>query len=156
MISTHLSEDLTLTAGRALSDVFSTQLKLCLVESSLPLDSGTLLHSSVSIIGDQLEGSVLLQFSETFAARATELMIGCEFEDDDIKDVTGELCNMIAGRVKVGLTAAGFSGTLATPTVTVGSFIKLRQMTGSEFCETTWSCEGSSINLQILIRLLPL
>ena len=102
-----------------------------------------------------MEGSVLLQFSELFAARATELLIGGECEEDDIKDVTGELCNMIAGRVKVGLTAAGFTGTLATPTVTVGAFIKLRQVGDSEFCETNWSCEGHGINLQIIIRILP-
>ena len=154
-ISHYLSDNLTRTAANALLEVFSTQLKLSLEESSLPIDSNALLHSSVSIIGERLEGSVLLQFSEVFAARATELMIGGECEEDDIKDVTGELCIMIAGRVKVGLSAAGFTGTLATPTVTVGAFIKLRQVAGSEFCETSWSCEGHGINLQIIARILP-
>lgn len=154
-ISNHLSNDLNQTAASAVPEVFSTQLKLYPEESSMAMESSALHHSSVSIIGERMEASVLLQFSEAFAARATELMIGGECEEDDIKDVTGELCNMVAGRVKAGLAAAGFVGTLATPIVTSGPFIKLRQMVGSEFCENNWSCEGHAINLQVLLRILP-
>lgn len=157
-ISTYLPDKLSGTAGRSLAEVFSKQLKL----NALPatgteeglLSSVQTLHATVSIVGDQIQGSVLLQVTETFAGRATELLLGCPGEGDEIKDVTGELCNMISGRIKAELAFAGFSAKLGIPTVTVGSRISLQQSAHSELCVTDWVSEGHPINLQVQIRLL--
>jgi CheY-specific phosphatase CheX len=152
MISEYLNEGLGNAAGRALAEVFLKQLKLELVPQNVFSDGANQVHATVAIIGERLKGSVLLQFPELFAAKVTEILIGCEGEPDDIKDVTGEICNMVAGRLKSDFAAAGFSGTLATPTVTVGTRINLHLASSFEHFEGMWACDGHSINLQIQIR----
>ena len=156
-ISTHLAGGLAETAERSLKEVFSKQLRLTLEpcsEESDHFDTQTL-HASLSITGERLKGSVLLQVSESFAAKATKIFLGCEGEGDEIRDVTGEICNMVSGRIKSELTKAGFSGILGTPTVTCGSRIALRDTPGSELCRTEWVCGTDHINLQILIIIQP-
>jgi CheY-specific phosphatase CheX len=155
--STQLPISLADTAERALKEIFSKQLKLSLVpveSSDETLDFKTF-HTSVSITGERVKASVLLQISETFAAKATKILIGCEAQGEDIEDATGELCNMISGRIKSELTTAGFPGVLGTPTITFGSRIDLRETTGSELCSTEWICGIDRINLQILIHTQP-
>ena len=157
-ISTYLPDKLSGTTGRSLAEVFSKQLKLNAVPatgteggSASPVQT---LHATVSIIGDKILGLVLLQVTETFAGRATELLLGSRGKGDEIKDVIGELCNMISGRIKAELAVAGFSGRLGIPTVTVGSRIDLEQSAHSELCVTDWISEGHPISLQVQIRLL--
>jgi CheY-specific phosphatase CheX len=142
------------TAERALKEIFSRQLKLSLepAESSDETHDFKTFHASVSITGDRVKASVLLQISEAFAAKATKILIGCEGQGEEIEDATGELCNMISGRIKSELTAAGFPGVLGTPIITFGSRIDLRGATGSDLCRTEWTCGTDRINLQILIQ----
>jgi CheY-specific phosphatase CheX len=158
-LSDQRSGTLSETAQRALDGVFTKQLNLSIVPA-LPLAQTLgadeqILHATVSIQGEKISGSVLLQVSESFASMVTELLLGIQGESEEIKDVTGELCNMISGLIKAELTTAGLSGALGTPTVTTGSPITLRQNAQSELCVTDWSSGGHPVNLQILIRLLP-
>ena len=157
-LSEHLPETLAETAQRALEGVFTKQLQLSIAPAP-PLSERLgadekILHATVSIQGERISGSVLLQVSESFASMVTELLLGIQGESEEIKDITGELCNMISGLIKAELTTAGFSGTLGTPTVTTGSPITLRQNPQSELCVTDWSSAGHPVNLQIQIRLL--
>ena len=155
--SSQLPVSLADTAERALKEIFSKQLKLSLVPAE-PSDESPdfkTFHTSVSITGDRVKASVLLQISETFAAKATKILIGCDGQGEEIEDATGELCNMISGRIKSELTTAGFPGVLGTPTITFGSRIDLRETTGSELCRTEWLCGIDRISLQILIHRQP-
>ena len=73
--ATQLPISLADTAERALKEIFSKQLKLSLVpaeSSDETLDFKTF-HTSVSITGERVKASVLLQISETFAAKATKI-----------------------------------------------------------------------------------
>jgi len=157
MISSQLPVPLADTVERALKEIFSKQLKLSLepATSSDEILDLKVFHASVSITGERVKASVLLQISEAFAAKATKILIGCDGEGAEIEDATGELCNMISGRIKSELTTAGFPGVLGTPTVTSGSRIALRENPGSELCRTEWVCGTDHINLQILIHTQP-
>ncbi len=159
--SSLVTEDLSLTSGRALREVFSKQLKLQILESpdNDPLSTleGKLLHSAVSINGEKISGTVLLQLPEALAHQITEIMLGSAGDAEEIRDVTGELCNMIAGRVKAQLHASGFPATLGTPTVSVGQRIALQQRGEAQFSSTDWSVEGhetGAFNLQVQIRII--
>lgn len=157
MISTQVQISLADTTERALKEIFSKQLKLSLTPatySDVHPDT-KVFHASLSITGERVKASVLLQISETFAAKATRILLGCDGEGREIEDATGELCNIISGRIKSELTAAGFPGTLGTPTVTFGSRIDLRGATDSELCRTEWVCGTDQINLQVLIHTNP-
>jgi CheY-specific phosphatase CheX len=153
--------DLSAASGRALKEVFSKQLKLQILQS--PVNEagssleGKLLHSAVSINGEKISGTVLLQVPEALAQRVTEIMLGSQGDAEEIRDVTGELCNMIAGRVKAELHASGFPATLGTPTVSIGQRIALQLRGEAQLSSTDWSVEGDqagSLNLQVQIRII--
>ena len=157
MISSQLPVSLADTVERALKEIFSKQLKLSLEPaiSSDEIPDLKVFHASVSITGERVKASVLLQISEAFAAKATKILIGCDGEGAEIEDATGELCNMISGRIKSELTTAGFPGVLGTPTITFGSRIDLRDTMGSELCRTEWVCGTDHISIQMLIHTQP-
>jgi len=153
--------DLSAASGRALKEVFSKQLKLQILQ--LPVKEagscleGKLLHSAVSINGEKISGTVLLQVPEALAQRVTEIMLGSQGDAEEIRDVTGELCNMIAGRVKAELHASGFPATLGTPTVSIGQRIALQLRGEAKLSSTDWSVEGDQagdLNLQVQIRII--
>ena len=153
--------DLSAASGRALKEVFSKQLKLQILQS--PVNEagssleGKLLHSAVSINGEKISGTVLLQVPEALAHRVTEIMLGSQGDAEEIRDVTGELCNMIAGRVKAELHASGFPATLGTPTVSIGQRIALQLRGEAQLSSTDWSVEGDqagALNLQVQIRII--
>ena len=156
-----ITEDISVTSARALREVFSKQLKLQIHES-LEIDplstfEGKLLHSAVSINGEKISGTVLLQLPEKLALQITEIMLGSAGDAEENRDVTGELCNMIAGRVKAHLHASGFAGALGTPTVSVGQRIALQQRGEAQLSSTDWSVEGhdtGTFNLQVQIRII--
>ncbi len=157
MISTRLPVSLAETAERSLKEIFSKQLKLSLLpaESADETPDLKVFHASVSITGERVKASVLLQISEAFAAKATKILIGCDGAGAEIEDATGELCNMISGRIKSELTTAGFPGVLGTPTITFGSRIDLRDTIGSELSRAEWVCGTDHINIQMLINTQP-
>ena len=157
MISSQLPVSLADTVERSLKEIFSKQLKLSLepATSSDEIPDLKVFHASVSITGERVKASVLLQISETFAAKATKILIGCDGAGEQIEDATGELCNMISGRIKSELTTAGFLGVLGTPTITFGSRIDLRDTMGSELCRTEWVCGTDHISIQMLIHTQP-
>ena len=157
MISSQLPVSLADTVERALKEIFSKQLKLSLEPaiSSDEIPDLKVFHASVSITGERVKASVLLQISEAFASKATKILIGCDGEGEEIEDATGELCNMISGRIKSELTTAGFPGVLGTPTITFGSRIDLRDTVSSESCRTEWVCGTDHINIQMLIHTQP-
>ena len=88
-----VTDDLSVTSGRALREVFSKQLKLQILESpdedSLSTFEGKLLHSAVSINGEKISGTVLLQLPEALAHQITEIMLGSAGDAEEIRDVTG-------------------------------------------------------------------
>jgi CheY-specific phosphatase CheX len=157
MISSQLPVSLADTVERSLKEIFSKQLKLSLepATSSDEIPDLKVFHASVSITGERVKASVLLQISEAFAAKATKILIGCDGAGEEIEDATGELCNMISGRIKSELTTAGFPGVLGTPTITFGSRIDLRDTVSSESCRTEWVCGTDHINIQMLIHTQP-
>jgi len=62
--------------------------------------------------------------------------------DEDAADITGELCNMLAGRVAATLASAGYFSTLSIPTVAWGRRLKCENAPGAKTYWSNWTCEG--------------
>jgi CheY-specific phosphatase CheX len=79
---------------------------------------------SISLSGNVL-GRVNLHLPETLAREAASFILGAEPEDieslDEVKDVVGELCNMISGALKSDLCDAGLVCRVSPPSFTTGS-----------------------------------
>ena len=114
--------------------VFITMMNLEVSLSDAPWHhSGERLTSFVHLTGDW-NGAVLLECNRQqaciFAGRILS-MDPPETVDDDVRDVLGELANMISGNMKCGM-ATGVR--LSMPTVMEGSDYELR-ICGSEVLE---------------------
>jgi len=136
--------------ARAVTEVLATQFKLsaiALTSADKPVTSTTEedLVGSVTLTGGRVSGGVHLRLPEALVAKLTALLLGqatTNVTNERAADVTGELCNMLAGRVAASLAAAGYSSELSTPTVVRGHQLELQISPGAKTCRSDWTCEG--------------
>ncbi len=99
---------------------------------------GQRILGSVNLVGP-LMGIVNIQISQEFSRLITSAMLGIEEDEiesvDEIKDVVGEVCNMVGGNLKSNLCDAGLICELSTPALTTGKDYKCdtREMTRNEY-----------------------
>ena len=106
----------------------------------------------MTLSGAQISGDVHLQLPEAFVAKLTALLLGrsaTSVNDESAADVTGELCNMLAGRVAAILSAAGYSSQLSTPTVIRGYPLELEISPAAKACRSAWTCEGHLLTVAL-------
>ena len=134
----------------ALAEVLATQFKLSVIASapdeetnSKPMEQ--CLVGSVKLTGGLFSGDVQLQLPEAFVAKLTTVLLGvsaASVTNEDAADITGELCNMLAGRIAATLAAAGYFSTLSIPTVARGRRLKFENAPGAKTYWSNWTCEG--------------
>ena len=146
-------------SASAITEVLATQFKLSAIAST-PADTPVArapeqyLIGSVTLSGGRVSGNVHLQLPEAFAAKLTALLFGRSASVTDVSaaDVTGELCNMLAGRVAAILSAAGYSSNLSTPTVVRGQQLELEISPGAKACRSDWTCEGHLLTVALQFK----
>jgi CheY-specific phosphatase CheX len=134
----------------ALAEVLTTQFKLSVIASA-PADKPNAnqneqcLVGSVKLTGGLFSGDVQLQLPEAFVAKLTTVLLGpnaASVTSEDSADITGELCNMLAGRIAATLAAAGYSSILSIPIVARGRRLEFENAPGAKTYWTNWTCEG--------------
>ena len=113
------------------STVFDTMLAMDMefIESmSQSYLYGNRILGSINLIG-RVMGIVNIQVGSDFAQAMTAAMLDLEPEesgdDEAVKDVVGEVCNMISGGIKSALCDAGLDCELSTPGLTRGKDYRL-------------------------------
>jgi len=104
-----MSTTIAIESGRTeiaqiVSDVFQTMLNLeitALEESQMEVESASGLTATVQFLGES-KGAVMLHCSTEQAIDFTARMLGEPLEslNDDVRDVLGELANVIGGNLK--------------------------------------------------------
>ncbi|MEO9944960.1 MAG: chemotaxis protein CheX [Paraglaciecola sp.] len=76
----------------------------------------------IGMVGDNIQGSLSISFEESLVFEIMEKMLGEKPEsiDSDVKDMVGEITNMICGGAKSDLDQKGFDFGMATPIVVSG------------------------------------
>ena len=155
------SLDLDPIAAEALRDVFATRFVLQLVPMSPdevpePPGDASWLIGSVKLEGRQARGSVHLQVSEFLMDLLNKSLGDCSNDpserESELADLTGELCNMVAGRIGAGFAAAGHLFTLSTPAVHRGRTLGKGTDVNKWSSDTGWSCAGGMLTLKIRIQ----
>jgi CheY-specific phosphatase CheX len=153
--------DLSALTARAITEVLATQFGLSAVVAAVSIEkpiatqAEPCLVGSVRFSGDRISGVAHLQLPAAFAAKVTALLLGQSIVDDDeAEDMTGELCNMLAGRVAAGLAADGYPSILSIPAVSRDGQFELETVPGNETCRSDWTCEGYllTVMLQVIVR----
>ena len=123
-----MSEASTLEIFSTMANLQGTVVSRSVEIADVPVEG---VGGCVSFAGS-LSGIVYVLMPETLAARVTCAMLGCDkAEASEIKDVVGELTNMVAGGLKNQLAKEGFESCLTIPTFIsgTGSKINVRNLT---------------------------
>ena len=126
--------DLKARVSEAVIDVFDTMLSLKLEPAdAISLESleGIRNAGSVSFAGDA-NGMVSIHAGDSFSREMAAEMLGLEVEeiegDEEIRDMLGEMGNIVGGNLKSAFTDAGLMCALSTPSFTSGTDFKIEAL----------------------------
>jgi flagellar motor switch protein FliN len=121
------------TVNKSVLETFQTMLSLDLAKVGKVTDSGlneTRLVGAVHYAGEVV-GTMSLHVSQDFARLITQEMLGLSEDeldsDEEVKDVLGELANIISGNLKSDFLDADLGCVISTPSITRGSDFKIKQ-----------------------------
>ena len=135
---------------QVVESVFATMLSLTVNQEGTPwFPSADRLTSALHLAGDW-NGAVLLECSRSQACRLAGRFLSQdppESVDDDVRDVLGELANMIGGNMKSGMVA-GIS--LSMPTVMDGSNYDLHVCGATVQDQLSFQCEDGEFLVTVM------
>lgn len=138
--------------GQALVEVLDTLLsspatEVQRVSEAVEAANGLDLLATVALIGKGVSGAVRLRIPEAFARHAAGVLLGAggtgPHTQDPLGDLTGELGNMVAGRVASALGRSGHPCSLGLPEV-----VRSPPVEGAPG-GTPWSCLGYVIRIDV-------
>ncbi len=115
------------TISKSIIETFDTMLSMDLVKVGKVADPGLDEHRLVGAVhyAGEVVGTMSLHVSQEFARLITMSMLGIEENeldsDEEIKDVLGELTNIVSGNLKSDFLDADLSCVISTPSLTRGS-----------------------------------
>ena len=122
--------DVNTSVTASINDVFKTMLSMDLEpseEETKPDQEGSQIVGAMSFIG-LLMGGFRIIVSDHLSRLMTAEMLGTDIDsiesDEGIKDVIGEVCNIIGGNLKSTFCDSGLTCELSTPTLTKGMDFK--------------------------------
>ena len=123
------------------------------------------LCATVPLAGPEASGHVCLRLARGFALLALRQLHGGSpsgsFEEHEVRDFAGELCNLLAGRVAAELARVGEVCKLGVPEVVIGAdtLVAGRPAGGTTPSDpspasalrscTIWSCAGHRLTLDL-------
>ncbi len=116
---------------KTLVDTFDTMLSMDLAasqEASTIMPGKDRVVASVHFAGE-IVGTMSLHVTWEFGRLITSAMLGLADDkiegDEEVKDVVGEIANIVAGNLKTDFMDAGLSLVLSTPSITRGNDFKI-------------------------------
>jgi len=119
------------TITKSIVETFETMLGLDLAKVGKATDPGLDEKRMVGVVhyAGEVVGSLSVHVSQDLAILITTAMLGIEPKelsgDEEIKDVLGELTNIVSGNLKSDFLNADLSCVISTPSITRGSDFKI-------------------------------
>ena len=143
---------------KATIDTFSTMLSIDLAKVGKKTDPG--LNDSRFVASVHFAGEVVatlsIHISHEFANIATANMLGLEegesIGEEEIKDVLGELANIISGNLKSDFLDAELACVISTPSITRGSIFTIESTNVGEFHQWIYRFDKHELLVDISIK----
>ncbi len=143
---------------KATVDTFGTMLSLDLARVGKKTDPGlndSRFVSSVHYAGEVV-GTLSLHISHEFADIVTSSMLGLEEGEtggeEEIKDVLGELANIISGNLKSDFLDADLACVISTPSITRGSIFSIETTNLGEFHQWIYRHDKYELLVEISLK----
>ena len=136
---------------QAVQSIFQSMLGLEVSEAhhqEAGPDHGVRVTASVGLAGDW-DGTVLIECSGKTACTLAGALLMAQLDevDDNVKDVLGELANMLAGNISRQLPG---SSALSLPCVVEGQDYKLGILYGEELVRERMACGDSAFTVSVI------
>ncbi|MFM1768066.1 MAG: hypothetical protein RJA22_595 [Verrucomicrobiota bacterium] len=149
--------DLDRVAAAAFREVLSTQFHcqaapLPAAEAAPAAGQGPWLTAGVHFSVAALAGTLRLQLPEAWLRRLHASLAGADdARAADLADLAGELCNMTAGRIAVGLARTAGPSLLGTPVISPGPLPEPEPGRESASSRSCWTCGGQVLKLALVL-----
>lgn len=151
--------DLNAIVSESVIDVFDTMLSAKLeITDKISHDNLENIRNvgSVSFAGDAT-GMVSIHVGDNFSRELTAEMLGMEIEelegDEEIRDMLGELSNIVGGNLKSTFTDAGLVCALSTPSFTTGTDFKIESLNMETYERFAFDCDGNIVFVEMGIKI---
>ena len=110
---------------------------------------------SVSFEGD-VTGMVSIHFSEMFARQMAAKKLGMETDeiggDEEVRDMLGEVGNIVGGNLKSSFTDAGLTCVLSPPSFTTGTDFEIEALNMEKYERLAFKSNGSIVFVELGIK----
>jgi len=150
----HLLKQLEKYIVAATMEVFETMVFMDIQAGEMQTGKEDVIGSDVSscigIAGD-VRGLVGVHCPEIVARGITAAMLGMELDevDEDVNDAVGEIVNMVAGGIKIGLAEQGKDIQLAVPITVTGKSLRTGGLAGTTRLMVPFSTEHGTLGIEV-------
>lgn len=151
--------DIIASTGDSVIELFNTMLSMEVElsdEAAEPDSDGPHTMGSVNFAGDVM-GSVNIQVSDTFARLISAAMLGEDLDEIDdkveIKDVIGEVTNIIAGNLKSGFCDSGLTCEISPPSITSGNDFKIETLNMDRYEHFFFHYQENNIFVEVCVKI---
>jgi flagellar motor switch protein FliN/FliY len=151
--------DIIASTGDSVIELFDTMLSMEVElsdDAAKPDPDGPQTMGSVNFAGNVM-GSVNIQVSETFARLISAAMLGTELEEiedkAEIKDVIGEVTNIIAGNLKSGFCDSGLTCEISPPSITSGNDFRIETLNMDRYEHFAFHHQGNNIFVEVCVKI---
>jgi len=151
--------DIISTAGDTLIEMFDQMFEMKLEASDSPPEStmeGLQIMGTVDFTGD-VTGSTQILAGETLARIITSKMSDRPLEEikdkDEIKDVVGEMCNIVGGNLKAGFCDSGLTCEISPPSTIFGNDFKVENLNMARYEHFIFRFYEHDIFIQICAKI---
>jgi CheY-specific phosphatase CheX len=147
------------TIANSIIETFDTMLGLNLTKVGKITDEGLddrRLVGSVNYAGEVV-GIMSIHVSEGFANLITSNMLGIEDDQiesvDEVKDVLGEITNIVSGNLKSDFLDSDLACVISTPSITRGSDFKIEPSRMGDMFQWVFRCKSGQTVHELIIEI---
>lgn len=147
------------TIANSIIETFDTMLDLKLAKVGKITDEGLndrRLVGSVNYAGEVV-GIMSIHVSEVFANLITSTMLGIEEDQiesiDEVKDVLGEITNIVSGNLKSDFLDSDLACVISTPSITRGSDFVIEPNRMGDMFQWIFRCKAGQVSHELIIEI---
>jgi len=150
--------DIKESIATSVAELFDTMLDMEATpfeeQDVLPLD-GRCIIGTLSFAGEVI-GNIDIQLSDEASRIVTAAMLGMEPEDieeeEEIKDVVREVCNIVGGNLKSGFEDVGLQCVISTPSITSGDDFEIETLNMDRYDKFGFKFDDQVIYVELAVK----
>jgi flagellar motor switch protein FliN/FliY len=146
------------TINSTLIETFDAMMSMNLeiVDQNVPTDFEKNRIVGAIHFGGEVVGIISFNLSEAFAGTVTAAMLGIDVDEiksmEEIKDVIGELANIVAGNLKTEFLDVGLTCVISTPSITSGSDYKIDPVDIAQPLKFTFQYQDDYVLVELCVK----